>query len=284
MRVMPPMSIRIGKDTFVSYSRIEPFATVFASIADAIHEVSVTGLNEKALGNYFTKIENQLSDKTFLSGLSDLINAARDPERFASKLTGSIVTGFMPNLIRQPIREADPYVRDTKPREQDGFMTALGKQLGYSLAPGYAPPLMDVWGNPITRHQGQQIGSPTTDILLRVFDPSNIAIGKQIDPIDLYVFNWNRQTENPKQKLSLEPIGNHVIVTANGVQTKVPLTPQEQAEANRNAGQAARTFLGNQWDPRNTTLEGIERIKDTVQRFQRFERDKLRTKKLREMR
>jgi len=283
MRVMPPMSIRIGKDNFISYSRIEPFATVFASIADAIHEVSVTGLNEKALGNYFTKIENQLSDKTFLSGLSDLINAARDPERFASKLTGSIVTGFVPNLIRQPIREADPYVRDTKPREQDGFFTALGKQLGYSLAPGYAPPMMDVWGNPVTRHQGQQIGSPGTDIMLRVFDPTNITIGKQIDPIDLYVWNWNRKAQNPKERLSLEPIANFVMVTAGGEQTKVPLTPQEQAEANRNAGQAARKFLGDNWNTQAPTLEGIERIKDTVQRFQRFERDKLRAKKLREL-
>jgi hypothetical protein len=284
MRVMPPMSIRIGKDNFVSYSRIDPFATVFASIADAIHEVSITGMNEKALGNYFMKIQNQLDDKTFLSGVSDLVNAIKDPERFASKLTGSIVTGFVPNLIRQPIREADPYVRDTKPREEDGFWTALGKQLGYSLAPGYAAPLMDVWGNPITRHQGQQIGSPATDIMLRVFDPSNIAIGKEIDPIDLYVFNWNRQTQDPKQKLSLEPISNHVLIGTGADKTKIPLTPEEQAEANRNAGKAARAFLGNQWNPQAPTLEGIERIKDTVQRFQRFERDKLRTKKIREAR
>jgi hypothetical protein len=284
MRVMPPMSIRIGEDNFISYSRIEPFATVFASIADAIHEVSVTGMNEKALGNYFTKIENQLSDKTFLSGLSDLINVWRDPERFASKLTGSIVTGFVPNLIRQPIREADPYVRDTKPNEQDGFFTALGKQLGYSLAPGYAPPMMDVWGNPVTRHQGTQIGSPGTDITLRVFDPSNLTIGKQIDPIDLYVWNWNRKAQNPKEKLSLEPIANFVMVTAGGEQTKVPLTPQEQSEANRNAGQAARKFLGDNWNTQSPTLEGIERIKDTVQRFQRFEQDKLRAKKLMEAR
>ena len=282
-RTMPPMSIRLGDNTIVSYSRVEPFATMLAGVVDLIHELNVSGgVNDKLVGAYFGRIQNQLTDKTFLAGVSDLVKAAQDPERFTTKLAGGIVTGFVPNLIRQPIREVDPVLRDASPREEDGFFTAIGKQLGYSLAPGYAPPQVDVWGNPVTRHHGEQLGTPQTDILVRVFDPSNIAIGKEIDPIDLYIFNWNSKTDL-KRHLALEPIRDSLIDTRSGQTIKLPLTPEEQAEANRRAGKAAREFLGNEWDWKNPTEQGIERIKEVVRRFQNGERDRLRLQRLRAM-
>lgn len=281
-RTMPPQSIRLGDGTIVSYARIEPFSTVLAGVVDLIRNIHTAGgLNEKALSAYMGSIQNQLDDKTFLSGLSDLINAYHDPERFAAKLAGNITTGFVPNLIRQPIREADPYVRNTKPREEDGFFTAIAKQVGYTLAPGYAPPMMDVWGNPVTKHQGVQIGGPQTDVLIRVFDPTNLSIGKQIDPIDRYIFNWNRSVD-AKDQLAIEPISNTLQATINGKQVKLPLTPEEHAAANHTAGKTARAFLGNQWD-RQPDQQGIDRIKEIVHRFQSIERDKLRARKLREM-
>jgi N12 class adenine-specific DNA methylase len=272
MRTMPPQSIRIG-NTMFSYSRVEPFATVLAGTVDAIVTLNRTGLTAESASLYAATFKDQVNDKTFLKGVSDLINAWEDPGRFAENLTGNIVTGFIPNLIRQPIREMDSTARDTSPRSSDGFFATIAKKVGYSVVPQAAPVKMDVWGNPVPSHRGKPLGGfALTDTLLRIVEPSNLTVGATVDPIDRYIFNYNLQTADPKERLSIMPIDDYVMIDKK----KVAITPEQQSEANRRAGKAARAALPTTWDWKTPTAEGIERIKDAVEAAQRGERDRLR--------
>ena len=283
-RVMPPYSIRIG-DSYFSYQRVEPFGTALGLLIDLRKAVETEGMSDKALGRFLGTFINQLDNKTYLKGLSDIFNVAHDPERFGSKLVSGVVTGFIPNLIRQPIREADPYIRDTKPDQEDGFLTAVAKSVGYSLTPGYAPPQMDVWGNPVMRNNGAQLGTPQTDVLIRVFDPLNTTIGAKIDPLDLYLFKWNSQAE-PKDRFNMEAIQKTLQATHNGQTYKLELTPEEHAAANRAAGQAAYEALsstGRFTRKAKPNERDVEYAKDIVRRYQTIERDRLRAVKLREI-
>ena len=220
---------------------------------------------------------NQLNDKSFLQGMSDLMNALDDPEQFVSRLSANIATGFVPNFIRQPLKNTDEFVRDTSPRAEDGYLTNLAKRLGYSVIPQFAPIKQDVWGNPIERVQGEKLSGPGTDLLFRMIDPSNAAFAKQVDPLDLYIFHWNEAQPDRKNRLNIEPIKDYV--TASG--KKIPLTLEEQQTANRNAGQNAYKYLSSQkWDWKNPTETGVERIKSTLKHFQDQERKKLKSGKI----
>lgn len=265
-RTMPPQSIRIGNAIF-SYRRFEPFATALSGAVDAIRAIRVSGgVNDEALGLYASGIKDGLKDKTFLSGVSDLINAYENPERFVPDLAGSIVTGFVPNLIRQPLRETDEFMRDDRARPDEGFFEAIGKKLGSTVAPGMFPARIDVWGRPIRRHASES--------LLRIIDPTDANFGATGDPIDIYIAAWNRKSD-PKSILALEPIGNSVSSRGQ----RITLTPAEQEEANRRAGQRARASLGDSWDWRNPSPQGIDRIRDAVRSAQDAERDRIRATK-----
>ena len=64
---------------------------------------------------------------------------------------------------------------------------------------------------------------------------------------------------------------------------KIPLTREEHATANRNADQAARAMLGEDWNWCNTTPEGVERIRAAFARAPDGERRRLRGEKMAEV-
>jgi hypothetical protein len=71
-----------------------------------------------------------------------------------------------------------------------------------------------------------------------------------------------------------------LIVPGGKEKRKIPLTRQEHATANRNAGQAARAMLGQNWNWRNPTPEGADRICSAFARAQDGERRRLRGEKM----
>ena len=288
--VMPPQSIRIG-DVVFSYSRIEPFASMMAGCVDLLQEIERNNgtLNGAAASAYLMRLKDQAKDKTFLQGVSDILNAIEDPDRFAERASSNILTGFIPNIIRQPIREMDSKIRDSNPREDEGFFPAMARRVGYSIVPQLAPVKQDVWGNDIVANRGKDLlGLPAADSLKRALDPLNSSIGAVSAPIDAWIFRYNNVTADSSDRIGLTPIPSHVTATVDGKRVKLPLTVEEQREANRNAGQAARAMLGEDWDWRTATEAGAkdmaDRITDTVREFQSNERERLRQKKLAEMR
>ncbi len=111
-----PYSVKIG-DTYVSMARLEPLATVLGLSAD----LAETRKSEKA-GDLVDKLvatmTNNVMSKTYLDGISSLIEAIEDPERYGSTYGKKFVGAFaVPNIVAVAARATDPYVRDTSPME-----------------------------------------------------------------------------------------------------------------------------------------------------------------------
>ncbi|GAA5117112.1 phosphoribosyltransferase [Luteolibacter yonseiensis] len=281
--VLPPQTIRIG-DLQFSYARVEPFATFLASTVDLLVEMNRHGgFKPEVMSQWLGRFKDQVKDKTFLQGISDLINAVEDPDRFAERLTANIATGFVPNLIRQPIREADSQIRDNNPRADDGFMTAVSKRVGFSIAPQSAPEKMDVWGNDISSNRGVLIGGiRPTDMLFRILDPTNATFGSKPDPIDVWIYRWNQQAANSEDRIAIQPISDAVSGTVPGEKKsrQFALTVEEQHAANRTAGKAARAILGDGWETMPLEPLQAERINHVVRHAQQSERTRIRNEKI----
>ena len=215
--VMPPQSVRIG-NTMFSYARIDPFATALAAMVDMHVAINRNGgLKPGVASEWLSTVKDQMKDKTFLQGMSNLFNAIEDPDRFAERIAAGTVTGFVPNIVRQPIKEADPYVRNSNPRASDGFFTSIAKAVGYSVRPQMAPVKMDVWGNPVLKNRGELVGgAKPTDLAFRIFDPTNLAINPQSDPLDRWIYRYNLQTADSKERIGIQPVDDSLPVKIPG--------------------------------------------------------------------
>jgi hypothetical protein len=282
--VMPPLSIRIGSIVF-SYKRVEPFATVLGSFVDlALATNRNDGIMDPAVfSQWMAGFKDQLTDKTFLQGFSNLAEAWANPDRFGTRLTANVATGFILNIIRQPIREADSYLRESKPAADDGFFTAVGKSVGYSVFPQTAPAKIDVWGNAIRTNRGEQVGgTAATDALFRILDPTNLTVDADIDPLDAWIFRHNQETPDSSERVSITPLPNSIRFTVPGEkkQRNIALSNEEWIEANTNAGKSARIALGDGWETRPRNVETKEYIEDVYREFQSQERARLKGLKL----
>lgn len=108
-----PYSIRWG-DQYYSYSRLDPFAMTIATAAD--FATRSEGMTDKQKDDAATRIVvgfmAQLGDKTWLSGVSDMVQALQDPDRyldsFTKRLAGSLA---VPTGVAQIARTMDPTAR-----------------------------------------------------------------------------------------------------------------------------------------------------------------------------
>lgn len=144
-----PYSVKIG-DKYYSYKRLDPFALTIGAAADLA--TLSDGMTDKQLDNQAglvtASILGNLSNKTWLSGISDVLSAADDPERFGSafikRLAGSVA---VPTGVAQIARTMDPTARETP----DIASTIQSRLPGLS---DNLLPKRDVWGRPIVNEGG----------------------------------------------------------------------------------------------------------------------------------
>lgn len=135
-----PYSIRLG-DQWVSYGRLEPLGIVVGLTADYV-ELFDTLEQEDAVSKISFAIAQNLTNKTFLRGLSDAINAASDPERFGERWVRGLTGTAIPTGVAQVARGVDPTLRRPE--------TALqGLQARTPFLSFQVPPIRDVWGQPV---------------------------------------------------------------------------------------------------------------------------------------
>jgi endonuclease YncB( thermonuclease family) len=215
-----PYSIRVG-DKYLSYARLDPFSTTISTAADiatAINNGS-TGDPDKAAAQLAGAFVDQLDNKTFLSGLSDLMHTL-DPNGNGSILdrgkawAGREVGGFVPSVVSQMAREVDPYSR-----AQKGFIAPIQNRVPFwsrSL-----PAKQDAWGRDVVNQGslGPDFISPLA-MRTRQNDPVNarllqLGIGmsppsKTIDGLTLteaQYRDYNRQSGDLIYR-SLAPVVN----------------------------------------------------------------------------
>jgi hypothetical protein len=144
-----PYSIRVG-DKWYSYKRLDPFSTTLGVAADMalLPEGMSERQSEEATTLLVASIMGNLANKTWLSGVSDVVGAIEDPERNADRmmqrLAGSLA---VPTGIAQVARTIDPVARDT------GTMGEAVQSripfLSRSLLPR-----RDVWGQQVVSEGG----------------------------------------------------------------------------------------------------------------------------------
>ncbi|KQS04529.1 hypothetical protein ASG11_09930 [Sphingomonas sp. Leaf357] len=108
-----PYSFKIG-DKYYSYQRLDPYSTVIGTAADLVDQerYMTDKQRENASFEVGAAILKNLSNKTWLSGMSSALEALNDPDRsaesFFSRTAGSIV---VPTLAAQVAQVSDPVLR-----------------------------------------------------------------------------------------------------------------------------------------------------------------------------
>jgi hypothetical protein len=108
-----PFSIKIG-DKWISYQRWEPFNQTFSQVAAVVNAIEDgTDLGDTATRTVLTIVQN-LTSQSYMSGLSDAMNAVTQPERYGGNFVTSLGTSvLMPfsSLSRVITQTGDPTIR-----------------------------------------------------------------------------------------------------------------------------------------------------------------------------
>ena len=171
-----PYSFKMPDGTYVSFQRLDPFATFlglagdFSEAANRAYEKdnadfsSIPSLVALATARNFT-------NKSYLTGISQIVEAMSDPERFMPKLFQRQAGSYIPNLIATSTQDIgdDPYLREVRT-----VMDALKKRV-----PGFSDDL-DVQRNIL----GEAIEAPHGRIPFGINWASPVAVSnKKNDPV-----------------------------------------------------------------------------------------------------
>ena len=109
-----PYSIRVG-DTYYSYQGAEPFSSILGIASDAAEIMFDGKLSDEENSNIAMSITvmlaNQITDKTFMQGFSQLVNTISDPERYGGNMAESYVRSLVPRVVALTQKQQDGYVR-----------------------------------------------------------------------------------------------------------------------------------------------------------------------------
>lgn len=204
-----PYSVKIG-DEFYSYNRLDPLGMMLGLAADttevmgqAYGEDGEASADELAMAAVMALAKNTTS-KTWLTGISDLIDTIEDPDRNAARFLSKFAGTIIPTGVAQTNRTfSDPVLRDTKDLDLWGQMVNQIK----SRTPGYSddlPPRTNVWGEPIVLggglgpdivspiYQSKAKSSPADEEILRlgtpITMPSRVVEGVKLKPEEYHRF------------------------------------------------------------------------------------------------
>lgn len=144
-----PYSIKIG-DTYYSYKRLDPFAMTFGTAADIATMGDALSEEEREDGAmlWTASVLSNFASRTWLSGITDALEALKDPERYSGNFIKRLVgSATVPTGSAQLARTIDPTLRETP--DIASYMA--------SRMPGQSDGLLpkrDVWGQPIVNEGG----------------------------------------------------------------------------------------------------------------------------------
>lgn len=182
-----PYSIKIG-DRYYSYQRLDPLATTLGVAADYVDlQSAMTDAQREKIGSLVAaSIVSNLSDKTWLSGLSDAVSAIHDPMRFGpqfvNRMVGSVtVPAGMGQLAR---------TLDETPREAKTPLETIRSRIP-GLSQGLRPRL-DGWGRPVIKE-----GGAGPDIMSPVYVST-----RRMEPINKEALRLNLKLSDPARTLA----------------------------------------------------------------------------------
>ena len=117
-----PYSIRVG-NRWYAYNRVEPLGVLFGLGADTAEIIryaqrdDIKDFDEKlttlaSMG--VASFADNITNKTFLTGISNAIDAVADPQRSAGYFLSRLGSSFVPRIIANVRNQMDPVRRDTQ--------------------------------------------------------------------------------------------------------------------------------------------------------------------------
>lgn len=168
-----PYSLRVG-DTYVNYSRLDPFG-MFLGICADWSEIATNNGNEDLMSTataMLMALPKNLASKTYLKGLSDALAAVSDPEKNASWVLKQRALSYIPAFLSQTRRIIDPEMH-----EVEGMLDSIKDRL-----PGFSRtlPTQYSWltGKPVRYHGGMFSG--ISPIVFSVSDKERETIGTEL--------------------------------------------------------------------------------------------------------
>lgn len=223
-----PFAVKLG-DQWVSFSRLEPVATplkwVTAAMQTAQDEPNGFSWDATAPKMAFA-VARLMEDSTYLSGLSDLVDAMQDPRK-ATDAVQRIVGGFNPALVRTLVQSNDPYIRDPK-----GIWQQIESTLPYLNE--QVPVRQTALGEPATRTEGKQG-------IAGVVSPMDFS-REEADPITAKVMSYRLPESIGSDGQPLPARALNVGFVSQEI-ASLRLTPDEGRRYQTLAGQATRNLL-----------------------------------------
>lgn len=116
-----PFSIKIG-GSYYSYSRLDPLSTVIGSIVDAAEYIrennddpeDVAAFTQAAFMGAMASIGNNITSKTYMKGVSDLLAVVNDPDNRVERFAGGFAGSFIPTIVANTERALDPEVQEIR--------------------------------------------------------------------------------------------------------------------------------------------------------------------------
>lgn len=169
-----PYSLKVNGKWY-AYNRIEPMASLVGIAADV-----ATGAQDQALGvaDIFKAVGRNFTSKTWLQGLSGVMQAMSDPDRYGeSFLARTGATLAQPaTLLSHVGRYMDPYQRDTG---HGSFLDQLSFRLpGETIGRERLPIKHDQYGQPLMEAQRQIGRAGPIPITTPSDDPVRIELGR----------------------------------------------------------------------------------------------------------
>lgn len=175
-----PTQIVIGgrNGVHIPYGKFEPIATVLGTVVNTLHQLKHLVKGEQnipqTLAGIWSYTVAQAEEKTFLRGLARIMDAIRHPDQAGGEMKRLLFEALVPNLIRQPLRNLDDYIR--RSREAPAAYSSFP-------AGGLAEPRINVYGQPVTK-QGNWF--------TRQFFVAGVKPDAELQKADALLLNWNR--------------------------------------------------------------------------------------------
>jgi hypothetical protein len=126
-----PYSLKVG-DQYVSYQRIEPFSSLFGFASDMSEAVKHGDFKKAstAAERMTGSMAENLTNKTFLSGLEGLFTMFHDPKQYMGRFVKQMSGSLVPNMVG-PVpagslgRAWDPYYRQTEAFTAEPMMAKI---------------------------------------------------------------------------------------------------------------------------------------------------------------
>jgi hypothetical protein len=260
------VSIRLpgGKRYSFYYGRIEPVATILGGTVDSQRAIKGRLRGSKttmeATNDMLMAWVAQLNDKTSLRGMSDamaILNQDRSLDRFTADRLAMIV----PNIVRQAVRESDPYFRQPADNYAD--------MVKYGMWPrGITPPRVDLYGEAERR--------PGKHAPKRMVDLTKSAVLGEPNPVDVMIHNWITKHGNDVDGVTI-PTGQRQINYTHPVTgEKLTMTPGQKASYERLAGRFTSLALkSTPLNIENPSEADMKTMNDMIRRARAYARNQV---------